>query len=83
MSSKAATKLTIDVSPDFRDALEIQASTHGKTLKNYVLDALTDRVRRHSVEEDKTWGEMSEIAKAEKILSYEDSEDLLNRMKNA
>jgi uncharacterized protein (DUF1778 family) len=83
MSSKTASRLTIDVSPDFRDELKIQAIAYGKTLKDYVIEALMDRIQRDSVEEDKVWGEMSEAAKKEGILSYEDSASLLNRMKNA
>lgn len=83
MSSKTVSRLTIDVSPDFRDELKIQAIAHGKTLKDYVVGALVDRIRQDSVEEDKIWGEMSEAAKQEDILSHEDSASLLNRMKNA
>jgi len=83
MSTKTASRLTIDVSPDFRDELKIQAIAHGKTLKDYVVEALMDRIQRDSVEEDKIWGEMSESAKQEEILSHEGSESLLNRMKNA
>ena len=83
MSSKTTSRLTIDVSPDFRDELKIQAIAHGKTLKDYVVEALMDRIQWDSVEENKIWGEMSEAAKQEEILSHEDSAGLLNRMKNA
>ena len=83
MSSKTASRLTIDVSPDFRDELKIQAIAHGKTLKDYVVEALMDRIQRASVEEDKIWVEMSEAAKQEEILNHEDSASLLNSMKNA
>ena len=83
MSTKTTSRLTIDVSPDFRDALKIQAIAHGKTLKDYVVEALMDRIQRDSFEEDKIWGEMSASAKQEAMLSHEDSESLLNRMKNA
>ena len=37
MVTKTLTRLTINVSPDFRDALKIQAIAHGKTLKDYVI----------------------------------------------
>ena len=83
MSSKTVSRLTIDVSPNFRDELKIQAIAHGKTLKDYVVEALMDRIQRDSVEEDKIWGGMSEFAKQEEILSHDDSASLLNRMKNA
>jgi uncharacterized protein (DUF1778 family) len=81
--SKTASRLTIDVSSDFRDELKIQAIAHGKTLKDYVVEALMDRIQRDSVEEDKIWGEMSEASKKEGKLSHEESQSLLNRMKNA
>lgn len=83
MSSKTATRLTVDVSPDFRDELKIQAIAHGKTLKDYVVEALLDRTQRDALQEDKIWGEMSETAKQEGMLSHEDSVTLLHRMKNA
>ena len=83
MSIRTPTRLTINVSPDFRDELKIQAIAHGKTLKDYVIDALMERIQRDFVEEDKVWGEMSEEAKKEGLLSTQDSESLLTRMKNA
>ncbi len=83
MSIRTPTRLTINVSPDFRDELKIQAIAHGKTLKDYVIDALMERIQRDFVEEDKVWGEMSEEAKKEGLLSTQDSEKLLTRMKNA
>ena len=83
MSSKAAARLTIDVPMDFRNELKIQAIACGKTLKDYVVETLMERIRRDCVEEDRIWGEMSEAAKREGMLSYEDSLRLLDRMKNA
>ena len=83
MSTKTPTRLTINVSPDFRDELKIQAIAHGKTLKDYVIDALMDRLQKDSAEEDRAWGEMSEAAKKEGLLSEQDSESLLMRIKNA
>ena len=83
MSTKTPTRLTINVSSDFRDELKIQAIAHGKTLKDYVIDALMERLQQDSVEEDRVWGEMSEAAKKEGLLSSQDSESLLTRMKNA
>ncbi len=83
MPTKAATRLTIDVSSDFRDELKIQAIAHGKTMKDYVVDALVERIRRDTIDEDNVWGEMSEAAKKEGFVGTEASETLLERMKNA
>ena len=83
MTTKTPTRLTINVSPDFRDELKIQAIAHGKTLKDYVIDALMERIKDDSIEEDKVWGKMSEEAKKEGFLGTKDSENLLTRMKNA
>ena len=83
MPTKTPARLTIDVSPDFRDELKIQAISQGKTLKDYVLDTLMDRLQKDSVEEDRIWANMSASAKKEGSLSTEDSDSLLSRMKNA
>ena len=77
------TPLTINVSPDFRDALKIQAVAHGKTLQDYVTDTLMDCLQHDCAEEDRVWGEMSEAAKKEGLMSSQDSESLLARLKNA
>lgn len=83
MTTKTPTRLTINVSPDFRDELKIQAIAHGKTLKDYVTDTLMDRLQQDCVQEDRAWGEMSEAAKREGLMSSQDSESLLARLKNA
>ena len=46
-------------------------------------DALIERIQQNSVEEDWVWSKMSEEAKKEGVLSFEESESLLTRMKNA
>jgi len=83
MTTKTATRLTINVSPDFRDELKMQAIAHGKTMKDYVVDTLVERIQKDSIEEDKLWGEMSKTAKKEGFIGTKASESLLNRMKNA
>ena len=47
------------------------------------VDVSMERIRRDCVEEDRIWGEMSETAKREGMLSHEGSLRLLDRMKNA
>jgi len=83
MATKTATRLTINVSSDFRDELKIQAIAHGKTMKDYVIDTLVERIRKDTIEEDRVWGDMSETAKKEGFIGTKASESLLNRMKNA
>ena len=85
MFAKTATaaRLTINVSPIFRDELKIQAIACGKTLKDYVIDALMERLQKDSVEEEKLWGEMSDHARKEDMVSAEESEALLRRLQNA
>ena len=74
--------LTIGVTPDFRNALKIQAITKGETLKDYVTKALIRQFQEDSEAEDKIWGEMSEKSKASGTLSKKDSEELLDLMKS-
>ncbi len=83
MNTKTPVRLSMNVSSEFRDELKNQANAHGKTLTDYVLDALKDQIQRDSINEDRIWGEMSEKAKQEPILSFESSTNLLHRMKNA
>lgn len=83
MTTKTPTKLNLDIPPDFRDELNFQAKAHGKTMKDYVIDALMDRLQKDSIEEGRTWGKMSEAAKKEGVQSNLESENLLMRMKNA
>ena len=82
MTTKTQTRLTIDVPPDFRDELKFQATVHGTTLEDYVLDTLRVCIEKDNVEEDRIWAEMSASTKKESSLSTEASESLLNRMKN-
>ncbi len=83
MTTRAPARLTINVSSDFRDELKIQAITHGKTLKDYVVDTLMERIQQDSMVEHRVWGEMSEEAKKAGLVSTRDAESLLTRMKNA
>ena len=83
MTAKTAARLIIDVSPDFRAELKIRAVAQGKTLKDYVQDTLTERIRKDGVAEDAIWAEMSESAKKEGSLSEEASDGLLGRMRSA
>ena len=46
------TRLTIDVSEDFRNELKIQAIAQGKTLREYVIEAVTEKIQRESALED-------------------------------
>ena len=83
MTTKTQDRLTINVPTDLHDELKFQANAHGKTLTDFVLDTLMGCYLKDSVDEDRIWAEMSASAKKESSLSTEDSESLLNRMKNA
>ena len=83
MATTTQTRLTINISPDFHDELKMQAISHGKTLKDYVIEALMYRIQHDTTQEDKIWGQMSEEAKKEGFLSVEESETLLMQMENA
>ncbi len=45
MTTKTSARLTIDVAPDFRDELKVQAIAHGKTLRAYVVESLKERIQ--------------------------------------
>ena len=75
------TRLTIDVSEDFRNELKIQAIAQGKTLREYVIEAVTEKIQRESALEDEVLGQMSKEAKKAGFIGLEASEALLNSMK--
>ena len=83
MTVEIPTRLTINVSPDFRDALKIQAITQGKTLKEYLTEALMDRLQQNTDAEDRAWRSVSDAAIEEGLLNPQESEALLTRMKSA
>lgn len=77
------TRLTIDVPPDFRNELKMQAAGQGETLRQYVMEAVAQRIQRESEFEDEVLGQMSEEAKKEGFIGLEASEALLKSLRNA
>ena len=46
MKSKESTRLSVDLLPDFHEEVKDMAKTRAQTLKNYVIDALTERFQK-------------------------------------
>ena len=84
MGTKTSTRVSIDLIPDVHEELKFLTQASGTTIKKYVTDTLMARIQEEiEEEEDRLWGEMSEVARKEGFLSVEDSEKLLQRIKNA
>ena len=83
MKTKESTRLSVDLLPDFHEELKDMAKTRTKTLKNYVIDALTERFQKDREEEDRMWNELAENAGKKGFASVEESEELLNSIRNA
>lgn len=82
MKSKESTRLSVDLLPDFHEEVKGMAKTRAQSLKSYVIDALTERFQKDR-EEDRMWDELSEKAGKKGFACVEESEKLLNSIRNA
>lgn len=82
MKSKESTSLSVDLLPDFHEEVKGMAKTRAQSLKSYVIDALTERFQKDR-EEDRMWDELAEKAGKKGFASVEESEKLLNNIRNA
>ena len=83
MGTTTSTRVLIDLTPDVHEELMFFSEARGVSLKTYVTEALMSRIEKDLEEEDRLWTKMSKEAMKEGFLSVEDSEKLLQRMKNA
>ena len=83
MKTKGAKRLSVDLVPDFHAEVKGMARAQAKTLKSYVIDALTERFQKDRKEEDRLWAEIAERAVEEGFLNDKETEDLIQRIKNA
>lgn len=80
MTTKA-TRLTIDVSPDFRSDLKMQAIEQGKTIKQYVIEAVMQKMQREIEQEDEILGQRAIEAEKEGFIGRKASAEFLKSMK--
>lgn len=80
MTTKA-TRLTIDVSPDFRNELKMQAIEQGKTIKQYVMEAVMQKMQREIEQEEEILWQRVQEAKKEGFIGRKASAELLKNMK--
>ncbi len=83
MKSKESTRLSVDLLTDFHEEVKSMAKTRAQSLKSYVIDALTERFQKDREEEDRMWDELAEKAGKKGFASVEESEKLLNSIRNA
>ncbi|MXZ49674.1 MAG: hypothetical protein F4073_05625 [Rhodobacteraceae bacterium] len=82
MKIKKSKRLSGDLAPDFHDEVKDMAKVRAKTLKSYFIDALREHFENDR-EEDRMWNELAKNARKKGFASVEESEDLLNSIRNA
>ena len=82
MVTKTSTRVSIDLIPDVHQELQFLAHASGTTIGKYVTDTLMDRIQEE-IKKGRLWAKMSEEARKEGFLSVEESEKLIQRIKNA
>jgi len=83
MKTKQFTRLSVDLEPDFHEEVKDMAQTRDKTLKSYVIDALSERLQKDWEEEDRMWDELAEKARKKGFVSVEETKKLLHKIKRA
>lgn len=74
-------KMTIDIPTEFKNQVKANAAIVGKKMKDYVLEALTEKIQRDKLE-DKYLGDLAMKADKEGYIGAKESEELLNEMIN-
>ena len=83
MKTKTSTRLSVDLIPDLHEELKTMAHVSGQSIKNYVTDAMKERIQKDKMAEDKMWSKLAEEARKEGFISVEESKKLLEQIKNA
>ena len=76
-------RVSIDLLADFHEELQAVAEASGKTMKNYVVEALESRVQKDNELEDQILSELAEEAIKEGNIGVEESEELSSLIRNA
>ena len=74
--------MTIDIPADFKNQVKASAAIMGKKMKDYVLEALSEKIQREGLE-DKYLGDLALKAEKEGYIGTKESEELLNEMINS
>jgi predicted DNA-binding protein len=75
-------KMTIDIPSDFKNQVKANAAIVGKKMKDYVLEALEEKIQREEKLEDQYLGELALKAEKEGYIGVEESEKLLQEITN-
>ncbi|MBT4878373.1 MAG: hypothetical protein HON42_00960 [Alphaproteobacteria bacterium] len=73
-------KMTIDIPSDFKNQVKANAAIVGKKMKDYVLEALEEKMQREAKLEDQYLGELALKAEKEGYIGVEESEKLLQEI---
>lgn len=74
-------RVSIDLVADFHEELKLLAK--GKTMKNYVVDAVAVQMQKENELEDAILCELAEEATKEGYISVEESKELSSLIRNA
>ena len=73
-------KMTIDIPSDLKNQVKANAAIVGKNMKDYVLEALEEKMQREEKLEDQYLGERALKAEKEGYIGVEESEKLLQEI---
>lgn len=76
-------RVSIDLLADFHEELQVLAEASGKTMKNYVVEALESHMQKDNELEDRILGELAEEASREGFIGVEESKKLVELIRNA
>ena len=72
-------KMTIDIPTEFKNQVKANAAIVGKRMKDYVLEALNEKMQREKLD-NKYLGDLALKAEKEGYLEVKESEELLKEM---
>jgi hypothetical protein len=71
-------RITIDVPADFRNIVKSNASLAGKKLKDYIIEALDDKIRKEKLSDDQFCINLAKIGEDSGYIGKEASKKLLD-----
>lgn len=69
-------RMSIDVNPDFHKAIKAHAALHSETVREYVIEAIMDRVRKEKVFNEMTVRTLEKSAKGLDLKRYKSMKEL-------
>lgn len=69
-------RMSIDVNPDFHKAIKAHAALHSETMREYVTQAIMDRVHKEKIFNETTVRTLEKSAKGLELKKYKSMKEL-------